>query len=62
MESLREAGGTREVRVWRLGFEQSMTDVRASLGDAAFAAAWAEGRAMSMEQAVAYALEGAAQA
>jgi hypothetical protein len=28
-----------------------------ALGEEAFAAAWAEGRAMSLEQAVAYALE-----
>jgi hypothetical protein len=31
---------------------------RAALGEAAFAAAWAEGRAMSLDQAVEYALEG----
>ena len=32
-------------------------DVRAKLGEAAFEAAWAEGRAMSFEQAIEYALE-----
>jgi hypothetical protein len=32
---------------------------RDQLDEAAFAAAWAEGRAMAMEQAIAYALEGA---
>jgi hypothetical protein len=31
---------------------------RAQLGEEAFAAAWAEGRAMTMEQAIAYALGG----
>jgi hypothetical protein len=31
--------------------------LRAALGGPAFAAAWAEGRAMSLEQAVAYALD-----
>jgi len=30
---------------------------RAALGEEAFAAAWAEGRAMTLEQAIAYALE-----
>jgi hypothetical protein len=30
--------------------------VRETIGGAAFAAAWAEGRAMTLEQAVAYAL------
>ena len=34
-----------------------VADRAAALGDAAFAAAWAEGRAMTLEQAVAYALE-----
>jgi len=29
---------------------------RAALGEAAFAAAWSEGRAMSLEQAIEYAL------
>ena len=31
--------------------------LRTRLGDDAFAAAWAEGRAMTLEQAIAYALE-----
>lgn len=35
---------------------------RGALGDEAFARAWAEGQAMTREQAVAYALEGSAQA
>jgi hypothetical protein len=34
-----------------------MTAFRANLGDDIFEAAWAEGRAMSLEQAVAYALD-----
>jgi hypothetical protein len=38
-------------------FDESVATVRAALGDEAFAAAWAEGRAMTLEQAVAYALE-----
>jgi hypothetical protein len=39
----------------RHGTEAAM--VREQLGDEAFSAAWAEGRAMTLEQAVAYALE-----
>jgi non-specific serine/threonine protein kinase len=38
-------------------YERSMSAVRARLGEAAFTAAWAEGRTMSREQAIAYALE-----
>jgi predicted ATPase/DNA-binding SARP family transcriptional activator len=38
-------------------YERSVAEGRAALGEAAFAAAWAEGRAMPLEQAVAYALD-----
>jgi hypothetical protein len=37
-------------------YERTVAETRAALGDAAFAAAWAEGRAMSLEQAVEYGL------
>jgi non-specific serine/threonine protein kinase len=36
-------------------YERTMTTGRAALGDAAFAAVWAEGRALSLEDAVEYA-------
>jgi predicted ATPase len=39
--------------------EDELSGARHSLGDEAFAAAWAEGQAMTLEQAIAYALEGA---
>ena len=38
--------------------ERETTAVRETLGEDAFAAAWAEGRVMTMEQAIEYALEG----
>ena len=39
-------------------YEQKVAEARAALGDAAaFDAAWAEGLALTMEQAVEYALE-----
>ena len=41
----------------RLKYDRVVAAVRAQLDEAAFEAAWAEGRAMSLEQAVAYALE-----
>jgi len=41
----------------RLGYDKNVTSIREQLGDAAFGKAWAEGRAMTMEQAIAYALE-----
>ena len=41
----------------RAEHERALAIARARLGEAAFAAAWDEGRAMTMEQAIAYALE-----
>ncbi|HZO90044.1 MAG TPA: tetratricopeptide repeat protein [Chthonomonadaceae bacterium] len=38
-------------------YERSLGDVREALGEEAFAAAWAEGQAMTLEQAMEYALE-----
>jgi Tetratricopeptide repeat len=40
-------------------YERTVAEGRAALGETAFAAAWDEGRAMSLEQAVEFALEGA---
>ncbi len=41
----------------RSRYERTVSAVRSQLGEEAFEAAWAEGRAMTLEQAVAYALE-----
>lgn len=41
----------------KLEYDRNLAIVRAQLDDATFAAAWAEGRAMTLEQAVAHALE-----
>jgi predicted ATPase/DNA-binding SARP family transcriptional activator len=41
-------------------YDRSLTAARTALGEEAFAAAWAEGQAMSLEEASAYALEPAA--
>jgi hypothetical protein len=43
-------------------FERTIAAARAALGEPTFTAAWAEGRATTLEQAVAYALEGRADA
>jgi hypothetical protein len=37
-------------------YERHQATTQAVLGDAAFAAAWAEGQAMTLEQAIEYAL------
>jgi DNA-binding CsgD family transcriptional regulator len=45
----------------RADFDANAARARAKLGEQAFAAAWAEGRAMSMDQAIAHALESVAE-
>ena len=42
---------------WRLVRERSLASARGALGEEAFAALWAEGRAMTREQVIAYAVE-----
>jgi len=41
----------------RIEVERDISAVRTQLGEEAFAPAWAEGRAMTLDQAIAYALE-----
>jgi hypothetical protein len=42
---------------WRDISDGDLGTVRNALGDDAFAAMWGEGRAMTLQQAIAYALE-----
>ncbi len=55
-ESLRKAIGSRPAPAARATRERLMAAARDELGDAAFDAAWAEGQALTLEQAVAEAL------
>jgi non-specific serine/threonine protein kinase len=55
-EAQRETFGGFILPAARTEHDRSVAAACAQLGEAAFAAAWAEGRAMSMEQAIAYAL------
>jgi predicted ATPase/transcriptional regulator with XRE-family HTH domain len=55
-ERLREAIGCRPAPAARLTYERAQAATRAQVGEAAFAAAWAEGQAMTLEQALAEAL------
>jgi len=41
--------------IWRAEYERSLGAVRTQLSEAAFAAAWGEGRAMTLEQAIGFA-------
>jgi hypothetical protein len=52
--------GSSGLSLWpadRLDYDRNLTTARARLDEASFEAAWAAGRAMSMEEAIAYALE-----
>jgi len=55
-QMLREALGIHVDVGDRPDYEHALADLRAQLGDAAFEAAWAEGQVLSLEQAVALAL------
>ena len=56
-EALREAIGSPLLPVQRDEYDRQVAVVRAALGEEAFAAAWAEGRKVRMEEAVECALE-----
>jgi non-specific serine/threonine protein kinase len=56
-KGVREARGIPLAPIDRPGYDAVITAVHAALGEAAFAAAWAEGRALALEEAVALALE-----
>ena len=56
-QALRGAIGTTASPSTRAEHRRELAAARAALGDLEFAAAWAEGRAMTLEQAVAYALD-----
>ena len=56
-DALRERNGSLMLPLWQSDHARWQAAARAELGDEAFTAAWTEGQAMSLEQAVAYALE-----
>lgn len=56
-QTLREAIGAPLPPADHVRYDRAVAGVRAGLGEQAFAAAWAEGQAMALEQAVADALQ-----
>ena len=56
-ESLREMSGVGELRSHQATTAPDVAAAHAALGEQAFDAAWAEGRAMTREYAIAYALD-----
>src|SRR6266568_6205067 len=57
VEALREVSGIRLSPLRRAEYDRTVEGIRAHLDQATFAQAWAQGRAMPLEQAIAYALE-----
>ncbi len=60
-EALGEAMGTPQAPSNRAAFAPDLADARRRLGEGAFAAAWAGGCAMTLDEATAYALAGEAE-
>ncbi len=58
-EALRVSIGAPLARVDRLDYDRNVAATRAGVDELAFATAWAEGRAMTLEQAIEYALSDA---
>jgi hypothetical protein len=50
--------GAVRFKIWDVGYEASVAAVRDALGEQDFDAAWAEGAALSTEEAIAYAQRG----
>ncbi len=56
-EILRESTNLPMLFIEQVEYDREVNDLRANMEEATFAKAWAEGRAMTMEQAIAFALE-----
>jgi len=56
VEAERETLGAPTLSIYQAHYKRGVAAARALLDGATFAAAWAEGRAMPLEQAIAYAL------
>jgi predicted ATPase/class 3 adenylate cyclase/DNA-binding CsgD family transcriptional regulator len=59
--SIRERMGSVRLKVWDAGYEASVAALRDAMGENDFESAWAEGAALSTEEAVAYAQRGGGQ-
>jgi predicted ATPase/class 3 adenylate cyclase/DNA-binding NarL/FixJ family response regulator len=56
--AIRERMGTVRFKVWDAGYQASVTALRNAMGERDFESAWAEGAALSTEEAIAYAKRG----
>ena len=60
-DAIRQRMGAVRFKVWDAGYEASVATLRDALGDKDFDSAWAEGAALSTEEAIAYAQRGRGQ-
>jgi predicted ATPase/class 3 adenylate cyclase/DNA-binding CsgD family transcriptional regulator len=60
-ESIRQRSGAVRFKVWDAGYEASIVALRSAMGESDFDTAWAEGTAMSAEEAIGYAQRGRGQ-
>ncbi len=58
-DAIRDSDNARVPAEYRALYQRTVDAVRTRMGDGAFNAAWVAGRALSLEQAIAEALEGA---
>jgi DNA-binding CsgD family transcriptional regulator len=59
--AIRERMGAVRFKVWHAGYEASVAVLRDVMGDEGFESAWAEGAALSTEEAIGYAQRGRGQ-
>ena len=57
-QAIRQRMGAVRFKIWDAGYEASVAALRDALGEKDFDAAWAEGAALSTEEAIAYAQRG----
>jgi DNA-binding CsgD family transcriptional regulator len=57
-DGIRQRRGAVRLKIWDAGYQASVAGLRDALGDQGFEAAWAEGAALSTEEAIAYAQRG----
>jgi predicted ATPase/class 3 adenylate cyclase/DNA-binding CsgD family transcriptional regulator len=60
-EAIRRRIGTVRYKVWDAGHQRSVAALRDAMGEQDFGSAWAEGAALSTEEAIGYALRGRGQ-
>ncbi|WP_241010718.1 LuxR family transcriptional regulator [Mycobacterium camsae] len=57
-QGIRQRKGHARFPMYQAGYDPALADLREALGDSAFEDAWAEGAALSIEEAIAYAQRG----